>query len=90
MCQQYYADECTKNPIWLFQTKVRGNKDSWRTETVFSSREEGEAHGNARTYDWGEKNVGWRIWCVCCHDDRLAKAMSTLRPDLVDEYSSKH
>lgn len=86
--RQHYAAEATRNPIWLFQIKDRG-RDIWRTESVFSSREEGEKYGNSRPYEWGKKNIGWRVYSVCCQDEKLAKAMAEIRPDLVDEYSVK-
>lgn len=51
--------ECTRDPIWLLQ--VRGDKRSaWRTETVFASREEGEAWAKAREYRWRH----WMIYAV--------------------------
>lgn len=85
---QYYADEATKNPIWLFQTKERGF-DNWRTGTVFSSRKEAEEYGRSRPHEWGEIDVGWRVYSVCCKDERLCKAMAAIRPDLIDECSFK-
>jgi len=91
MPKQYYADEATKNPIWLFQVLCDDNPYAkcWRTETVFSSREDGEAFGNARPHHWGKINVDWQVYSVPCEDERIAVAMASIRPDLVDEYSSR-
>ena len=38
----------------------------WETERVFLTREEANAHGEARPYAWGNKGEGWRIYGVMC------------------------
>jgi hypothetical protein len=88
---QYYADESTENPIWLFQTR-RGQglwetltgQGLWETLTVFPSREEAENFGRSQ---YGKYPAYWRAYAVPIYNDRLAKAMSELRPDLVREPS---
>ncbi len=49
----------------------------WRTETVFLTREEGEAHGKAHAYRWWK----WRVYCVPC-DGALAKILENVGPQL--------
>lgn len=34
----------------------------WYTDLVFLTREEGEAYGTARAYNYPD---GWRVYCVC-------------------------
>jgi hypothetical protein len=41
--------------------------EHWRTEKVFAGRVEARNFGKARPYEWGEENVGWRIYCVCAN-----------------------
>ncbi len=36
----------------------------WDTSLVFLSREEGESFGESRSYDYGEKDVDWRVYCI--------------------------
>jgi hypothetical protein len=89
---QYYAAEFTKNPIWLFQERsVAGEEGAeyWRTTTVFSSREKGNQYGERNRHNFGKKDLGWRVYAVCCHDDELARKIAELRPDLIDDYSVK-
>lgn len=38
--------------------------ESWRTEGVYLSREEGESFGESKSYKYGEKNKNWRVYCV--------------------------
>jgi hypothetical protein len=95
MSTQYYAAEATRNPIWLFQISHHRNDDDgeitteWDTETVFSSREKAERYGEQNSHNFGKKNKGWRVYSVCCKDDALARAMAGLRPDLIDEWSTR-
>jgi hypothetical protein len=74
----------TKNPIWLFQTK---RDDHWYTKSVFASREAGRQFGTADSYQYGEEWKHWRVYAVCCHDEKLCQAIAAIRPDLVDEWS---
>jgi hypothetical protein len=45
--------------------------ETWDTEHVFLSREEGEAYGRARAYNYRD---GWRVYCVCA-EGQLADAL---------------
>jgi len=38
--------------------------ECWNTKMVFLSREEAESHGESRSYEYGEKNVDWRVYCI--------------------------
>ena len=38
----------------------------WVTERVFFTREEGEAYGKAKSYNYRD---GWRVYCVCAEGD---------------------
>lgn len=62
--KQYWADALTKNCVWLFQ--IREDKEHWRTEGVFLTKNEAKEHGNSRTYAWGKYNHGWRVYGVPC------------------------
>jgi hypothetical protein len=46
--------------------------ETWDTEHVFLSREEGEAYGRARAYNYRD---GWRVYCVCA-EGQLADLLS--------------
>ncbi|MDD3906511.1 MAG: hypothetical protein PHS46_08345 [Candidatus Omnitrophica bacterium] len=35
----------------------------WRTESIWLTRGEAERYGVSKSYDYGEKNVNWRVWC---------------------------
>ncbi len=53
----------------------------WDTEMVFWSREEGEAYGKRRDYNYRD---GWRVYCVCANDTlaallKEARALVALR-----------
>jgi hypothetical protein len=68
MCRE----EMTRDPIFLLQ--VRGSKrEHWITESVFLSREEGQAFGESHAYRWGE----WRVYCIPC-DGELARILDQL------------
>ena len=41
---------------------MRCAKQVWETESVYLTREEGEAYGRARAYNYRD---GWRVFCVC-------------------------
>lgn len=43
--------------------------ESWHTESVWLTREEAEAHGKARNYNY---KFGWRVYCVCA-EGKLAQ-----------------
>lgn len=43
----------------------------WETESVYLTREEGEAYGRARAYNYPD---GWRVFCVCA-EGALAKLL---------------
>jgi hypothetical protein len=72
-------EEVTRDPIFLLQ--VRGDKRAkWRTETVFFTREEGEAWAKAHEYRWGE----WQVYCVnatgeLCYVLRMPEAVVACR-----------
>ncbi len=38
----------------------------WETESVFLTREDGTAYGEARAYNYPD---GWRVYCVCARGD---------------------
>ncbi len=61
--------------------KLGIGKIVWRTEFVFATREEAENYGVSKSYDYGEKNINWRVWCVCAMGtlaDILYKRMDEL------------
>ena len=41
----------------------------WDTDCVVATREEGDAKGKARPYEYGEQHKGWRVYCVPCDGD---------------------
>ncbi len=45
--------------------------ETWKTERVVGSRDEGDAYGERRSYDYPN---GWRTYCVPC-DGKLAKLL---------------
>lgn len=47
----------------------------WATELVFFTREEGEAYGYAKSYNY---SAGWRVYCVCAQGElaRLLRGFS--------------
>ena len=57
-------EESTRNPIFLFQSRVTFG---WYTETVFLTRAEGERWGRAHEYRWGASN--WRVYAVPAEGD---------------------
>lgn len=47
----------------------------WATPgNVFYSRAEAEKHAEDRHYDWGKKDVNWRVYCTCAEGE-LAQAL---------------
>ena len=45
----------------------------WDTIRVFFSREEAEAYGESKSYDYGEKNKDWRVYCISLWDTHQTK-----------------
>jgi hypothetical protein len=43
----------------------------WETESVYLTREEGEAYGKSRHYNYRD---GWRVYCVCA-EGRLGEVL---------------
>ena len=69
--QKYGEEGCTCGAYTDEGEAVEGQEctcavEFWRTENVFLTREEGDIHGNARPYAWGNKGEGWRIYGVMC------------------------
>ena len=52
----------------------------WDTELVFFTREEGEAYGRAKEYNYVD---GWRVYCVCAQGKlaELLRAVTTRDDD---------
>lgn len=51
----------------------------WDTELVFFTREEGEAFGRRKAYNYPD---GWRVYCVCAQGDLAALLKTvTTRPE---------
>lgn len=71
--RQFYAAECTANPLWLFQ--VKGRFGVWETVSVFGSRERADEYGKAKSHTYGAMNKGWRVYSVPCLDEGLAEAV---------------
>ena len=73
MTEQYWAAAATKNCVWAFQTRQQEWQEPneelvsyWHTERIFLTSREANEHGEARPYEWGEKEKGWRIWGIPC------------------------
>ena len=45
--------------------------ETWITERVFATREESDAYGTRRSYNYRD---GWRTYCVPC-DGKLAEML---------------
>lgn len=45
--------------------------ETWETESVWLSREEAEAYGRRRSYNYRD---GWRVYCVCA-EGQLGQAL---------------
>lgn len=67
---------------------VKYRKDTWHTEGVFLLREEARTHGKSREYDWGEENVGWRIYGVPLYGRALELLASCgIDQEFIDSYN---
>lgn len=52
--------------------------ETWRTITVFLTREEGQAYGRRMTHRYGERQgKDWRVYCVPCEGE-LSKQLNKL------------
>lgn len=58
----------------LLEGKTQEDEDNcscyveiWETEAVYLTRDEANAHGEARPYAWGKKGKGWDIYGVPAH-----------------------
>lgn len=75
--EEMSREEMTRDPIFLLQ--VRGDKrQKWQTETVFLTREEGEAWAKRREYRWGE----WQIYCIPCEGALAALLRGLDEPEM--------
>ena len=67
----YWGDACTRNCVWLFQISLNSEDEDhragWHTSRVFLTRKEAREYGEARPYEWGQENSGWRIYGVPCN-----------------------
>jgi hypothetical protein len=53
----------------------------WETQSVHATREQARAHGNRRTYDWGEEGQGWRTYAVCAEGQLAALLVAHWEPE---------
>lgn len=51
----------------------------WDTVTVFLTREDATEYAEARNYDFGRKNIDWRVYCIPCNG-KLAEDLKRLYP----------
>lgn len=69
-----YQEEVPLRDVWLGHGDDVAH-ETWHTERVFLTREEGTAWAAARTYRWPD---GWRVYCVPA-EGALAEGLKTLR-----------
>jgi len=67
--EEYY-DTLTGETLSEEQLLEWGVADiTWRTESVWATREEPEAFAEKRSYNYGKKGKDWMVYCVCAEGE---------------------
>lgn len=65
MTEQYWADACTQNPVWIIQQK--DHDGSWYSVGVCLTEKEGIDILEARPHHYGKIGEDCKLWGVPCH-----------------------